>query len=346
MFQERRRTRPILLLFTAWCAFCPRLSGQSPQGSTPTKTLAPSVRRVIFDKAAFSGIGTPLPQWENGRLISLDIETFQEGVANVRLYDASGTKTMSASIWFPDAVRVLIYSATVTPDGRIVAGGAAEKIDGTAAPFIVMTDLSGKLTDVIQTEGFGPTNICLAPDGTVWSFGGTGYDEQKRTEPKPGNTLRHFDFQKGEVASYLPRSLFPNRPRPESMARIHCAADGVDVYSPRTNLFIRIDYAGKAPEIYHTKGEPTGLQFDGFASTDRKYIYGHFLKLGTGGLYSLAFEEASKSATWVPVTNTVGSLSTPGVISALWGADGDKLLVSRAEDPAGMTALHWAPVGP
>jgi len=239
---------------------------------------------------------------------------------------------------------VLIYSATVTPYSRIVVGGTAEKIDGTAVSFIAMTDLSGKLTDVIQSEGFGPSNICLAPDGTVWSFGGTGYDDQKRTEPKPGNTLRHFDFQKGEVGSYLPRSLFPSYPRPENMARMHCSTDGVDVYSPRLNLFIRMDY-DKAPQLYHTKGEPTGLQFDGFASTDRNNVYAHFYKLGNAGIYSLTFDETSKSATWVPITNTVGSVGTPGVISALWGADGDKLLVSRGEDSAGMIALHWASVG-
>jgi streptogramin lyase len=102
-------------------------------------------------------------------------------------------------IWFQGSQRVLIYSTTATSDGRIIAAGKAEKADGEAAPFVALTDLAGKVTTVIQTKGFAPMNICQAPDGTVWSFGGTGYDEH--SEPNPGDTLRHFDFQKGEIGS-------------------------------------------------------------------------------------------------------------------------------------------------
>ena len=158
---------------------------------------AQDAKRVVFDKGAFFGTSMPLPKWDNGFLISWEIETFQAGTPNVRLYDSSGNQVRTASIWFPDAARVLVYSATATPDGRIIAGGSAEKQDGTAAAFIVRTDLGGKITDVIQTKGFGPLNVCQAPDGTVWSFGGTGF-EYHSSQRKPGDTLRHFDFDKGK----------------------------------------------------------------------------------------------------------------------------------------------------
>jgi hypothetical protein len=295
---------------------------------------------VVFDQTI--GPSTAKPHWDNGYLVSHDIGTFQAGTQNVRLYDGSGNQAVAASIWLPGAVRVLIYSATATSDGRIIAGGSAEKLDGTGASFIARTDPAGKVTNVIQTPGFGPLNICLAPDGTVWSFGGTGF-EDKSSKPKPGNTLRHFDFQKGEVASYLARSLFPNYPRPETTAGIRCSADEVVVYSPNAYVYIQMKYASDAPSAYHTE-EPVDRHFGGLAATGSKKIYGYFFKTDKGGLYYLAFDETSKTAQWLPVTGAAGILTTPGVITQLYGADGDKLLVSRAEDPTGVAALHWVAV--
>ena len=342
MVQPRKRFQPILLGLFALCAvFSAGLSAQDAQPSTSHgKVLLPSARRAVIHTTA--GPSTAMPHWNNGYLVSRDVETFQEGTQNVRLYDGSGNQAVAASIWFPGAVRVLLYSATATSDGRIIAGGSAEKVDGTGTSFIAMTDTAGKVTNLIQTSGFGPLNVCQAPDGTVWSFGGTGF-EDKSSKPKPGNTLRHFDFQKGEVASYLARSLFPNYPRPEVQAAIRCSADEVVAYSFNAHVYIQMKYASDAPEVYHTE-EPVDLRFISFATTGPKKIYSHFWKLGNGGLYYLAFEETSKTAQWVPVPGAVGTYTTPGVIIALRGADGDKLVVSRAEDPLGTSALHWVPV--
>lgn len=339
ILQARKRFLPIWLGLFALCAiFSAGLRAQDAQPSTSRgKALSPSARRVVFAPAY--GPSAKMPHWENGYLVTVDIETFQAGIPNVRLYDASGNQAVAASIWFPRAVRVLLYSAAATRDGRIIAGGTTEKLDGTAASFIAMTDSAGKITNVIQTVGFGPLNICQAPDGTVWSFGGTGFDEHTRL-PKPGNTLRHFDFQKGEVASYLARSLFPNYPRPETTAGIGCAADEMVAYSPNAHVYIQMKYTSDAPEVYHTE-EPVGLRFIGLAATGSKKIYAYFSKPGNRGLYYLEFDETSRKAQWVPVTGAVGSPTTPGVITQLWGADGDKLVVSQAEDPIGVSALHW-----
>lgn len=63
-----------------------------------------------------------------------------------------------------------------------------------------------------------PLNVCQTPDGTIWSFGTPGYNDQ--SEPLPGNTLRHYDFQKGELGSYLARSTFPRRPSPGILSYI------------------------------------------------------------------------------------------------------------------------------
>jgi hypothetical protein len=304
------------------------------------RVLSESTRRVVFDSAAFVGETTALPQWDKGYLVSRETLTYQPGVANVKLYDESGEKVREAAIWFPGSERVVIHSAGVTSDGRIIAAGHTEKADGTTASFIALTDLSGRMTNVIQTKGYDPANICQAPDGTVWTFGGTGYDRE--TGPNPGDTLHHFDFQKGQVGSYLPRSTFPNYPMPDVPAYIRCSADKVVVYSYGAQEYIEMQYTGDTPRLYHAEAPSSELRLAGFAVTGSRSVYGYFYRAGKGGLYYLSFNEAANTVRWLPVEGTVGLLTKPGAISGLWGSDGDNLVVSRSEDRAGVHAIHWA----
>ena len=157
-------------------------------------------------------------------------------------------------------------------------------------------------------------NVCQAPDGTVWSFGGTGFEYQS-SQPKPGDTLRHFDFEAGEIASYLPRSSFP---KPEIQAGIRCSADEVIAYSPNAKAYIEMKYGGDAPQVYHAD-PPPGLRFTGFAVAGPRKIYAHFSRSGNNGLYQLSFNDGSKTAHWLPVTRTAGAYTTPGAIVGLWG---------------------------
>ncbi len=334
----------------AWRTLCSLLilavgpqAGVRAQGAKSydhSGALPSSSSRVLFDRGAFFGAHAAMPRWNNGYLISREVETFEDGTANVRLYDRSGNRVGGAVIWFPGSQRVLIYSATATADGKILASGTAEKIDGSHASFIALTDRAGKLTDVIQTKGFVPVNICQAPDGSVWGFGGTGYDEN--SEPNPGDTLRRFNFRKGELSSYLPRSSFPKQlhPGPEVLAYIHCAGQEVVAYSSSAREYIEMKYENDSPRIYSAE-VPSGLQLVGFAAISPDEVFGHFSRAGRDGLFSLSLNKAAGTAQWLPVEGTVGVHTKPGVIIGLWGSDGDKLVLSRAEDNAGAEALHW-----
>jgi hypothetical protein len=327
-----------LLLFLLSISSQTVLKAQGTRLATD-RSLSVSGRRVVFESAAFSGPSTALPQWDNGYLITYEIETFQPGMVNAQLRDQTGAKVREAAIWFPGSQRVVIFSATATRDGRIVAGGEANKSDGTTSSFIASTDLSGRVKDVIQTGGFYAENICLAPDGSVWSFGGTGYDEH--SEPNPGDTLRHFDFQKGQLGSYLPRPTFPKYPSPEVLSYIRCSSKEVVGYSGTTHKYLEMPYGAAGPHVYDAE-VPSGLRLAGFATTGSKQVYALFNRAGKYGLYYLSFNDATATANWLPVKGTFGEYTEPGVIIGLWGSDGDQLLVSRGEDPAGSAALHWA----
>ena len=334
---NRRRNAIVGTVLLATWIFAAQVSSLAQTAPT----LSPTTKRVVFDRTAFFGPSTPLPSWDNGYLVAREVETFQEGMPNVRLYDSSGNKVREASVWFPAAQRVLIYSAAATRDGRILASGTVEKSDGSAASFIAVTDLTGRVTNVIQTTGFAPTSVCEAPDGSIWAFGSTGYGLD--SQANPGDMLRHFDFEKGQIGSYLPRSAFPQNlhPGPGVNTDIRCLADQVVVYSRNARAYIEMKFGTDVPKIYDVAAPP-GFRFVEIALAAPHKAYAYFSLKSKGGLYYLAFDPAGKSATWQPIESTIGPWTQPGAIVGLWGSDGKDLLVSRAEDTAGSQAIYWA----
>jgi hypothetical protein len=332
--------KPLVKLFVLFAI----LSANSPAQESESlhkAVLTDSGRRVVFDRQAFFGRSTPLPEWQHGFLVSWELETFKEGETNVKLFDQTGSKVAEAAIWFPGSTRVVVDSAAAMADGRIVAGGEANKADGTTGHFLIATDKKGKVTQVIQTQGFYPGRVCVAPDGTVWSFGSTGYD---RSEPRPGNTLLHFDMDRGQIGSFLPRSAFPKKVVPDELGYIRCSATEVVAYSTRASKYIEMKYDADAPRVYEVSNAPSNLKLVGFASPDHKQVFGLFNMLAQYGMYELKFNDATSTAMWVPVDGMQGESKAEAVVIGLWGSDPDGLVVSRAQDPGGIAAMHWAKV--
>jgi hypothetical protein len=319
----------------------PSLNAQNTPSADHPEILSGSVRRVVFPSEAFFDESATLPRWDRGYLIARRLETFQAGVPNIRLYDQSGKRAREAAVWFPDSHRVVLRSVALTADGQIVAAGSSYKFDDRGSSFIAVIDSHGTLR-TIPTDGFVPTSICVAPDGTLWSFGGTG---DQLSQPNPGDMLRHFDLRKGHTASYLPRASFPSNlhPGPEVQAFIECSATEVSAYSPSANTFLKMKYADAAPQLYRVESAPDGKP-TGLATTDAKQIYAYFWRRkpgGVSGLYQLSVHENDTIVHWIPVKGAVGSSADPGVVSGLWGSDGEDLVVSRADDSVGVAAIYW-----
>jgi len=276
-------------------------------------------------------------------LISSKTESFSATTANVSLFGRNGSKSAEVVFWFPGSVRVAVTSVAITHHGGILASGEADKADGTRALFIALADLKGQVTNVIQTGDFYPRNVCAAPDGSVWAFGDRMWDAAKH-EPSMGNTLRRFDFQHGEVASYISRSIFPEGIEPDVLSFIRCSADAVFVYSTPANLLIELPYKAVTPRIYDTS-TPQGVRVRSLAVTNSGAVYGALLDRkvdsGQGGMYHLVLDEKSGSAHWHAVKGAVGRLTDEGVVFRVLGADGENLVVSRVGDPAQQMALHW-----
>lgn len=334
-------SRPIALLCTAALALAlaqVRLSAQESSANTLTRSEA----HVIFDSTAF--VLGPMPHWENGYLVSTSVETFAPDSPNIRLYDKTGAMVKSATVWFPGSERVALTSAAVSPQGDIIASGEADRSDGARARFIASVNPAGKMT-AIQTGDFDPDLVCAAPDGTIWSLGGTAWDDTAHRS-KPGDTFRRFDMQRGQIGSYVPRSTFPDSPAPYELSYISCGANEVAAYSP-TGVYIEMSYGSDAPRVY--KGRvPAGYRLIGFAIDGphrvlgllQKYVNFNVDETAVNGLYSLAFDETNSTVRWLPVAGAAGSYTTLGMPTRLWGIDGERLVLSHSKDTV-PGSLHW-----
>ena len=299
---------------------------------------------VLFDGDAL--FNRPIPYWSDGYLIATQTESFSATTPNVTLFGKNGSKSLETSFWFPGSQRVAVTSAAVSHRDGVLASGEADRADGTRAAFIAFANAQGQLGNVIQTGDFYPRNICEAPDSSIWSFGGIMWNSSKQ-ESLPGNMLRRFDLSKGETASYIPRSTFPPRMQVDALSFIRCSGDAVVVYSNPANVLIELLYGAQIPRIYHIS-VPKGLEVVGFAVTNAGDVFGALdmnADDGREGMYRLALD-GEDGGHWQPVSGAVGNLSDEGIVSHVWGVDGDSLVVSRGGDPAGTARLHWVTIPP
>jgi hypothetical protein len=201
--------------------------------------------------------------------------------------------------------------------------------------------------DVVQTKGFYPTNVCVAPDNTVWSFGATWWDDVM-DRPLPGGVLRHFDFQKGQLAEYIPRSTFPDHSSYGTLSFMRCSSNEVSILNSSEDAYIIMPYEGDAPRLY-LASPPPDLRLTGFAVFGPNKAYGAFLNTQKKddprqGLYLLKVDDGTRNAHWEPVEAAVGPRTDTHTVVRLWGSDGEYLVFSRAQDSVGIAGLQWAMV--
>jgi hypothetical protein len=306
------------------------------------KALSAAHRSVVFDSLPFSP-GSTVPYWEKGYLISkINVEISGPNRPVVALYDANGAKVREASsVWFPGSVRVAISNAAVTPDGRIMISGSAEKTDGTWASFIAWTNLVGTLVNVIQTNPFGPLLVCSAPDGTAWSF---GYAKDPN-EP----ILRHFDPVKGQIAAHLPRLSFPGRFSPAinggegKHVYLRCSSEKLAIYSELADEYLEMDYATETVQRWPIDRTVNDVRVDGFAVMESGDVYvvaNHFSdQPGHFPMFQLQIDRPAGKIRWLRVAGAAGNEMEPSQVRSLLGADHESLVYLKMEN---WPTVYWA----
>jgi hypothetical protein len=125
----------------------------------------------------------------------------------------------SATLYSPEGKRLFDVSSFRLPDGTETDApmSAAVDTDGVSALVywgqrgrrsgIAILDNTGNQIQVIQTEPYKPSQVCFAPDHSIWMFG----DQWKVGDlPVPDfMTFRHYSRDGKLLGSFVPRSALP-----------------------------------------------------------------------------------------------------------------------------------------
>ena len=323
------------------------LASNTPAQGDSTGILLPASRRVVFDSAAFAP-GNVIGYWDKGFYVSRERETTQPDLPNVRLYDANGNKVLEGRIWLPEAVSVVLRDAGVTHDRRILAAGFATKADGTHAEFLALTNTKGKLVRVIRTNPFMVHSACAGRDGTVWAFGGERINPE--TDPTAAGSvraIRQFDWERGQLGAYLPMSEFTPATPLSAFAFMNCTADRLIVYSVAGNQFIEFKFRDHSVRHWDTENSSFELRPRGLALTESGDVYtsrwNDMDPHSVPGLYHLRLDEETGTVNWEPVLDkALLNHEAQGGIVYVWGADGNTLVFSRADE--GFPVFYWSRV--
>src|SRR5579863_3652260 len=280
----------------------------------------------------YQGFLTPrniTPTFDRGYLFVYDF------LHKIDVYAPDGSALFSVSAQVPNATIVNMDNAAADTDGTIV--GAVEYFgDGgnrSSGGGIALFDRSGKQTRFFDTGRYLPTQVCFAPDHTIWSLGWRGDKASHETDDY--FVLRNYSKDGQEIGAFLPRSSFEPEPDPIGPMiglwelRIINDRIGAVFYAsstlgpsrkPRPMQWIEVDLKGKVLGRWEV-----GTEWLPRAFTQSGALYTQ------NGDAVLVFDRFAKA--WRRVAGTPDG--------HLLGADGNSLVF----EVRGTSTLRWVPAG-
>jgi len=320
-------------------------------GPTTATTLAEVSNQGNFPAVLQPGMHN---YWSNGYLITIDVPPFMvPDRAGVVLYDRYATVARQPIVWLEGAKDVSLTDVAVSRSGNLVVGGGAMSNDGAVANFIAEIGSDDRIRRLVRATPFVPTYVCALDDGTVWAYGFDRDASLSKRENSP--RLRQYSFDKGRLEAVLVTAALPDAEafreawRPTQgkylgAMNLRCNSKIVVLYNAATGDLVEYDLQKNQMTISKVAALPTArtFQITGFALTDSGEMFASFydaanLKAVVSGLFHLERVSASAGYKWVAVPGTVGLYLQDSPIHQLWGADGDKLVFSRAKDGR----LYW-----
>jgi hypothetical protein len=126
----------------------------------------------------------------------------------------------SVTLYAPDGRRLFEVSSFKLPDGTATNAPLSVAIDSDGVSAYVylaaratrsgmaILDAAGNQVRIVETEPYKPSQVCFAPDHSIWMFG-----DQWGTNDMPAPdfmTFRHYSRDGTLLGSYVPRSALPN----------------------------------------------------------------------------------------------------------------------------------------
>jgi hypothetical protein len=76
-----------------------------------------------------------VPEWQHGSFVSFAVPDGGP-TQHVYVHDRNGSLIVNSAVSIPEATRVDIADAALSPDGEIAVSGGAQSRDGRVSPFI------------------------------------------------------------------------------------------------------------------------------------------------------------------------------------------------------------------
>src|SRR5882724_9549658 len=286
--------------------------------------------------AAFAA--EPREVYYQGFLVPQSITpTFDKGYLFVYNFDKidayapDGSPLYSVAAEVPNAKTAHVQNAAADTDGTMAGAVAyysgARKRGGGIALF----DRSGKQTRFFDTGRYWPTQVCFAPDHSIWTLGWQGFEGSRKNDDY--FILRNYSQEGLELGAFLARSSFDPEPDPVGPitglwqlrimnGRIGALFYGSSILGPRQKSrparWIEADLHGKVLERWEV-----GAEWSPEAFTQSGALYTH------SGDAVLVFDRSTKA--WRPVAGTPAGF--------LLGADGNSLVF----EVRGTSRLRWVP---
>jgi len=264
-----------------------------------------------------------VPTFDKGYLLVYDFE-------KIDVYAPDGSPLYSVSAEVPNAKTANIQNAAADVDGTM-AGAVYYARGRTRGGGIVLFDRFGKQTRFFDTGQYWPTQVCFAPDHTIWTLGWQGFEASR--EKDDYFILRNYSQDGQELGAFLPRSSFEPEPVPIGPktglwqlrivnGRIGALFYGSSPLGPgqksRPMQWVEVDLKGKVLGRWEV-----GAELSPEAFTQSGALYTHSRDA------VLMFDRSTKA--WRRVAGT-----PPGF---LLGAQGDSLVF----EVRGTSTLRWLP---
>jgi len=284
-----------------------------------TTALAAEARDVYYQ-----GDVAPLnimPTFDKGYLVVYDRDH------KINVYAPGGSPLYSASAQVPNTDWADIENAAVDTDGTLAGAIEHRRLKHESSGGIVLFDRTGTQIRFIDTGQYLPTQVCFAPDHSIWTIGWQGHVGKNEDY----FILRDYSQEGNELGAFLPRSSFDAEPDPVGpvtggwQLRTSNARVGAIFYvSSILGKWQKPRSVGQWVET-DLKGKETG-RWD-FAARLLAFTQ-------SGALYGqehdvAVFDRATSS--WRPVAGMPDG--------NLLGADGDSLVFSLR----GQNILRWVP---
>lgn len=265
------------------------------------------------------GPHTTVPKWENGFLLSYDIDASTVSVA-----DRSGKFVMRARLSPEGASNVFVSDVTASSNGSIVAALSMVSQVGPGSTLAWLNSAGG-ITRLVHVASARVVTARFAGDGTLWAmvqpYDGAGHELNEY------DMLRHFDANGVLIGSALPRNHFKAGGRYPALGPGALAAskDRIGVFCGVTRSWVELSYSG---EILGQWNLPDG----GFDETTHVYV------TDTDEVY-VRYQVIRKSAAekqqvgvhrFDKMTSTYQRVDTSLATTGLVGVDGDSLVATRS----------------